>query len=473
VRHGRTGAHHRTSVALPDVTTIRRALGIPYATAGRYELPVPVAFDAGRAADAFGPAAPQSPGDKIVPGSYDGPTDEHACLTVNVWAPAGADRRPVMLWYHGGSFSVGSSSQPMYDGTRLAIEQNVVVVSANYRIGALGFLDTRPLGGDHANVGLHDAALALRWTREHVAHFGGDPENITIFGESSGGGLCAHLLATPSVQDARRAIIQSGITHYTLETERAEVVTRAFADALGVTDYAGLLAAPVDAVLAAQVSVFAELLGSIGMMPFHPCIDRTMLHETPARAIAAGSAADTTLLAGTTADEMRLYLDPGAPMPERERFVRRVGRYTGVGPDDAEAIVTSYEANLRTDSLGEVWAALFTDMEMLVPLREVLDAQAKHQPTYAYLFDWKAPQLGAFHAVDLPFTFNTFDVDGWEAFVGADEDAFRIGRELRRAWGRFATTGEPGWEAYPAVKVFARTSSVEPEHPSFARLPVR
>jgi para-nitrobenzyl esterase len=194
-----------------------------------------------------------------------------------------------------------------------------------------------------------------------------------------------------------------------------------------------------------------------------------LLHDAPDRALAHGAASGTPLIAGTTRDEMRLYLDPAAPMPERERFVRRVSRYTKLDEADAADLVAAYEAELGPGNLGAVWSALFTDVEMTVPLRRVLDAQSKHQPTYAYLFDWQAPNLGAFHAVDIPFTFDTFDVDGWGEFVGADDDAYRIGRELRDAWAAFARTGDPGWPAYPATRVFGRQSHVAPSHPLFVR----
>src|SRR4051794_16554124 len=146
----------------------RAFLGIPYATANRFERPVATgAVDLERAT-AFGPAAPQRPGVELVPASPVGPIDEHGCLTLNVGAPpdaANGNARPVLVWFHGGSFVPGSSAQPIYDGARLASEQDVVVVTVNYRLGALGFLDLRPVGGDVANLGLHDAITALRWVR--------------------------------------------------------------------------------------------------------------------------------------------------------------------------------------------------------------------------------------------------------------------------------------------------------------------
>jgi para-nitrobenzyl esterase len=149
--------------------------------------------------------------------------------------------------------------------------------------------------------------------------------------------------------------------------------------------------------------------------------------------------------------------------------VSRVTRYVGVEPDVAERVVARYAAELGDD--GAVWPALFSDVEMQLPLRRVLEARASAgaADTYAYLFTWRAPERGAFHAVDIPFTFDTFDVGGWGEFVGYDADADRLGRELRTAWAAFARDGNPGWEPFPATHVFGRESSDAAEHPLFAR----
>jgi para-nitrobenzyl esterase len=446
----------------------RTVLGIPYATAARFERPVRAPAVDFERCTAFGPAAPQRPGFGLVPESPIGPTDEAACLSLNVWTPAepGDELRPVLVWFHGGSFVTGSSAQACYDGARLAVENDVVVVSANYRLGALGFLDLRALGGDVANLGLHDAISSLQWVQEHIARFGGDPARVTIFGESAGGGLCVHLLASPATHGLfARVIVQSGITDRTLDADKAALVATTFCEAAGAADLDSLRARPVDALLDAQDAVTPALLKPVGMMPFHPCVDGSLLHHPPAQAFADGVAAGVPLLAGTTSAEMLLFLDRNAAAPERDRLVRRVERYVGVGPDEAEAIVARYER--ETD---DVWSALFSDVEMQVPLRRVVDAHAPHAPTYVYLFTWEAPGVGAAHAVDIPFTFGNF-VDGWAEFVGYDADAERLSAGMRAAWSAFARDGEPGWPAAPATRVFARDTHTDPAHPLFARLP--
>jgi para-nitrobenzyl esterase len=396
-----------------------------------------------------------------------GPTDEAACLTLNVWAPAGAASRPVLVWFHGGSFVTGSTAQRCHDGARFAREQDVVIVTVNYRLGALGFLDTRSIGGNVANLGLHDALAALHWVRDNIAAFGGDPDRVTVFGLSAGGGIGIHLLASSAARGLMtRVIVQSGITDRTLDAARGALVAKTLCDECGVDDVAGLARLPVDAILDAQRRALPQLLRPVGIMPFHPCIDDDLLTAAPAAALGGGAGSDVALVAGTTAQEMNLFLGLTAAVP-RAKLAGRVARYTGVDETTAAAVITRYEAEVGDEG---VWPALFTDVEMQVPLRRVLEARAHASAaTYAYLFTWAAPERGAFHAVDLPFTFDAFDVDGWGEFVGRDADADRLGRELRTAWATFARDGAPGWAPYPTTHGFGRASYDAAEHPLFGR----
>jgi para-nitrobenzyl esterase len=450
-----------------DGRAVRVFRGIPYATAARFEAPLAVARWSGtRAATRFGPACPQVL-DVVdnVPGAPITDVDED-CLSLNVWTPSdatgeGGAPKPVMVWFHGGAFVFGSSSQAVYDGARLAAEQDVVVVSANYRVGAFGFLDTRPLGGDCANLGLQDALAALEWVRDNIAGFGGDSGCVTAFGESAGGGLVLHLLASArSAGLFHRAIVQSAAANTTLTPERAALVAATLAQILGVHGIDELRGLPADVIAAAQPKVVTDLLRDVGRMPFHPSIDGVLLDGPPATAFAAGVGGAVPLLAGTTSEEMRLYVDPQAEAPVRDRLVKRVSRYLGVDATRAEAIIDRYRHALGTDDLAEVWVTLFSDAEMQVPLRGALDAHAQHAPTFTYLFSWPAPGIGAFHAVDLPFTFGTFDADGWGAFIGVDDDARALSSMLRDAWATFARDGVPPWPARPATMVFDRISRV-------------
>jgi para-nitrobenzyl esterase len=455
---------------------VRVALGIPYATAPRFGAPSPVAYDRARGDGArFGPAAPQpvdGPLGEIVPGMNVRDTDEHACLTLNVWAPEPLDGerpRPVLVWFHGGSFVIGASSQPVYDGTLLASEQRVVVVSANYRLGAFGFLDMRASGGV-ANCGLRDAICALAWVRDNIAAFGGDPARVVAFGESAGGGLVLHALASRAARGLMAgAIVQSGATFATLDEQQAALVRDAVVNEAGVRDPGALHDLTADDLVKAQSSAMGPLLGTIGMMPFHPMVDADILPAVPVEAFASGIGAEVALIAGTTADEMRLFVDGSGDPPVRERLVRRTARYLSVGEDTAAGIVDRYAATLRTDDTRQIWRAIFGDNEMQVPCCAVLDAHAAHGPTYTYAFTWEGPEAGSCHGIDIPFTFGNF-VDGWDAFAGLDDDARALSSSMRAAWGAFARNGEPGWPAYPAARVFGRTLRDASAHPLLGRL---
>jgi carboxylesterase type B len=447
------------------MAAVQAFLGIRYATADRFEPPTVLPFDPAAPTDHFGPAAPQV-ADVIarVPGAPITDMSED-CLSLNVWtrfagAPASA-AKPVLVWFPGGSFMTGATSQAVYDGARFATDDDVVLVTANYRLGALGFLDPRAIGGEAANLGLRDAIAALEWVRHNIARFGGDPSCVTVFGESAGAGLVLHLLASPQAAGLfHRVIVQSCAPNLTLDAEKAALVAHALCETLGVDDLDGLRALPADTITAAQPKVVGALLQQVGMMPFHPCIDGDLLHAPPVGAFAAGEGAGVPMLAGTTSEEMRLYIDGNAEAPARERLVKRVTRYLGVDATRAEAIVDGYARLLGTDDLGEVWAFLFSDAEMQAPLRDALRAHMAHAPTYTYLFTWQAPQLGAFHAVDLPFTFGTFDADGWGEFVGVDTDGRALSSTMRHTWAEFARTGEPGWPQFPLTMVFGRASRV-------------
>jgi para-nitrobenzyl esterase len=453
---------------------VRTALGIPYATAARFAAPRPIAFSkASVESSHFGAAAPQqldSPLGDIVPGMQVRDTDEDSCLTLNVWAPASATPLPVLVWFHGGSFVIGASSQPVYDGTRLATEQQVVVVSVNYRLGAFGFLDARSFGGV-ANCGVRDAICALEWVRDNVASFGGDPTRVVAFGESAGGGLLLHALASPSARGLLAgAIVQSGATAATLDEARAALVLEALVKEAGVGDAAGLRDLSSDALVAAQTAAMVSLLGTVGMMPFHPMVDGDVLPATPSDALADGAAAGVALIAGTTADEMRLFVDSSSAPPPRAKIVRRAARYLGLDETAAERVVTGYEQSLATGDTNEIWRALFGDNEMQVPCRAVLEAHAAHGPTYTYCFTWESPTVGACHGIDIPFPFGNF-VDGWDTFVGLDDDGRALSSSMRDSWAAFARTGDPGWPQYPAARVFGRALTDAARHPLFGRLP--
>jgi para-nitrobenzyl esterase len=405
------------------------------------------------------PAAPQpvdaSPGSGVLPGLDVTKTDED-CLYLNVWAPVGAKGAPVMVWVPGGAFVTGGAAIPMYDGTGLAARLGVVVVTVTYRLGALGFA---AIEGAPPNRGLLDQVAALEWVRDNIDAFGGDPGNVTVFGESAGGGSVLHLLAMPSSRGLmRRAIVQSGATDLTLTADQAASVAARFTTALD-----GDLSARVGRVLDAQLAAMFEAMAEVGAMPYHPFVDGEVVTDRPVGAI-AGAGVD--LLMGTTRDEMRMFLDPKSADLDRARVTRRAARYlASLGGDDAAAgeLVASYDGDPHLPGPGDVWSAIQTDGEMRRPADAIAGAHADGAgagATFVYRFDHPLAgdlaHLRACHASDLPYPFGTFDAAGWSAVV--TPEAYRVSDAMQAAWVAFARTGNPScdevgdWPAYDVTR---------------------
>ena len=461
---------------------MRTLLGIPYGLAPvgeqRFRRPVAApATDWSRPYDRFGPAPVQAadgPFSSAVPGMAVADVDED-CLTLNVWSPAGEDEAlPVLVWLHGGAFVVGGSSAPTYNGARLAEEQHVVVVTVNYRLGAFGFLDLRSVpGGDTAdtNCGLHDQRLALQWVHDHIAGLGGDPDRVTVFGESGGAGSIMHLLTTPGIEGlVRGAIAQSPGIDFTQRSDMSAMVAHAVLRKAGVDTVADLRALDANALLQAQLSVTQRLLFEVGTMPFHPVVDDVFVTESPSVALAAGAAGDVALLVGCTSDEMRLFPDPRADALDPSGLSGWVRGYltnrmrSDPGEEAADRLAAAYLADAAGTARAkgsDVWAAISADGIMREPMLRVAEARRGPAKTFVYQFNWQARNvardLGAFHAIDLPFVFDAFDVDGWGEFIGADDSACRLGAAIRTAWAAFAADADPSggalgeWPPYEAA----------------------
>ncbi len=464
---------------------VRRFAGIPYGHAPRFGAP--------RAADGwsgvldstdFGSPAWQPRGlPPLVPGLEPQGAMAEDCLNLTVWSPDDASDLPVLVWVHGGSFLTGAPSLPVYDGAALA-RRGAVVVSVAYRLGPFGFVSFDDLGGTERgwipNAGLHDVALALEWVRAHVQGFGGDPRRVTVFGESAGGGVILHLLGAPQRERLfDRAIVQSGSAGRTFDAGTAALVADRLCAATGGSLDA-LAAAPAQQVIDATAAVFMDrdVAAKVGMMAFHPCIDGSLVRAAPSDAIPKGAAAGCDLISGVTRDEMALFLE--GPSVDPVKLTRRVARYVGVDEVAAGALLDRYADQLRTEGRRaepiDVWAAIYSDREMVLPARRLLDgASAHHGATFGYLFGWSAPDrsdgrpVGAAHAVDLPFTFDTFATEGWDAFVGATGSrrgaAGALCDAIQAAWVRFAADGDPGWAQWSATTrstmVFDEASAVQ------------
>ena len=436
--------------------------GIPFAQppvgALRFAAPAPPESWAGvRDARAFSLSAPQLPVDfDLIPGLDVGPIGED-CLYLNVVTPA-ADgaRRPVLVWIHGGAFTIGSASQDMYDPRPLARRGDVVVVSINYRLGAFGFLSLEPhLPDATANAGLLDQVAALRWVRDNVEAFGGDPANVTIFGESAGGMSVGCLLGLPAAAGLfTRAVPMSGAAHSMLSAEVADEVVKALLDELSLGSAPALRDVPVDALLRAQAVVEARLRDGRARGGFRPAVDGNTLPEPPIDAIRGGLSRDVDVLTGAARDEWKLFgfMDPGAAKLDDAGLERRIEeRVPGAGA----RIIDAYRKARPEATPPELFFAIETDRIFSVPSILLAEAQSGQRArTYSYLFTWESPlldgALGACHGIDVPFVFGAIGTAQAERFAGSGPDAQRLCERAMDAWLGFARTGDPGHPDLPA-----------------------
>jgi para-nitrobenzyl esterase len=368
------------------------------------------------------------------------------------------------VWIHGGAFTLGSGSQTMYDPTHLA-GRDVVVVRINYRLGALGFLNLAPELGDayegSGNLGILDQIAALRWVRENIAAFGGDPECVTIFGESAGGMSVGTLLGTPSAHGLfHRAIPQSGAAHSVGSAADAASVVAETLAALGLSRAQTLLEVPPDKLLEAQTVVTRRLAGR-ALLPYRPCVDGAALPQHPHQAIADGLSAEVPVLVGTTRDEWTLLslIDPATATLDEASLRKRVALWVG----DGDALIGAYGAARRArgapDDPRALFIAIETDRVFRIPAIRLGEAQSAHQPdTYKYLFTWESPMLGdllgACHGIDVPFVFGSAATPVAEKFVGTGPGVQALTERTVAAWLEFARSGKPGHGDLPEWPAF-------------------
>jgi para-nitrobenzyl esterase len=395
-----------------------RFLGVPYATPHRYLAPGPAEpWEGERDATRFAAPAPQAP--RAMPGLDSGPLlgpgwhGEDMELTVNVWTPGTAGPHPVMVNFHGGAFVAGATSTPLYDGAAFA-RDGVVLVTVTYRLGIEGFL---PLEGGETNVALRDQLAALRWVQEEIAAFGGDPGNVTAFGQSAGAMTLGFLL--PRLRGlAHRVISQSGGLTLARGPEESFKVTRHVAGLLGVAPTREAFARlPLADIIAAQAQLvpgsvaFAADDPAGGLVVLLPVRDGDLVADDPLEAVRRSG--DLPLLIGDTTEEGNLYV-AGLPEPDMaagERITRLIFR------DPTAAFAAAHPG-----------------------------------PTWVYEFAWRSGalggRLGAAHAMDLPFVFDTLDAPGLtgeHALLGPDGGPPELAERMHGAWIRFARDGDPGW----------------------------
>jgi para-nitrobenzyl esterase len=445
-------------------------LGIPYAASPtgklRFAAPTPPEpWDGVRDATAFGPTPPKpdypAPFDTLL-AEPNIPGDDW--LNLNVWTPdPQASGLPVMVWIHGGAFANGNSAVPMYDGHAFA-RDGIVLVSINYRLGIDGFA-WLPDAPAPANRGLLDQIAALEWVRDNIGAFGGNPGNVTIFGESAGGMSVITLLAMPRAAGlfanviAQSGAAQAGATPEDAakvtaelsrvltkphEAEADEVTARRLAE-LELPDLVRAQAAVRDALTTdPSAARFGESIVR-GSMAFVPVIDGDLLPEHPLAAISSGAGAAVPLLIGTNSDEFRLFLVP----PGTISYVSaEVLTAMALGLGATQEVIDLYRANRPDSSPGDVLAALITDKYFWLPAVAVADARSgAPAPTYFYEFGWGDPPIGAGHGLEIPFVFDNLSAEGAALAVGPTPPQ-DLAKDMHAAWIRFAATAEPGWPAF-------------------------
>ena len=400
----------------------------------------------------FGPAAPQTPSGGLTdsaPVRWD-----EDCLTLNITTPALDDGgRAVLFWIHGGGYRTGQGGIPWYNGARFAQNKDIVVVSINYRLGALGFTDLSAFGSEFATSGVNgtlDQITALRWVSDNIAAFGGDPSRITIAGESAGGFSVATLLASPLAAGLfQRAIGQSGAGQHTLPPEAGAMVAREFMNALRADGPVQLEAASAQDVLDAQASVDQVLEQGPGrnsplgvpVSPFYPVTGNEVLPRAPIDLIHDGASAGVGVLTGSNRDETTLW---GYGRVDEARL-----KAAAVGFGDA-ALLDAYRRTRPDASDNDVMIAMTTDHMFRIPAIRL--AEAHRGDTWLYQFDWESRafdgRLKATHALEIPFAFDNLDRAGVDAFLGPGPVPQSVATEMHDVWARFINAGDPGWPVY-------------------------
>src|SRR5579871_1937650 len=406
------------------------------------------------------------------------------CLVLNVWTPElrGAKKRPVMVWLHGGSFGVGAGGADLYDGTNLAAKHDVVVLTLNHRLNLFGYLYLQKLCGDRfadsGNAGMLDVVLALQWVRDNIAGFGGDPDNVTLFGQSGGGGKVNTLMAMPSASNLfQKAVVQSGSELRVDTGEDANALAAKCLSHLQITPERidDLIGLPADRIIAALQKMVPD-----PFFQFAPVVDGRSLPRQPFDPDAPGGTEKVPMLIGTTSDETTSLngdYDPETFSLDAAGLRTKLKSFLRV--DDGsklEVLIAAYQKQRPNSTPSDIYFAVTTAADFRVDaITQAARKFAQHSaPTYMYLFDWPLPIEGgrrkAAHGAEIPFVFDNPDKAAtWG--VEKNERTQRLADEVSGAWVAFARTGNPNhsglpkWPAYDpktrATMIFNEECRVE------------
>ena len=441
---------------------------VPYAAPPvgtlRFAAPVkPIRWDDIRDAIKSGPTSPYpqpKEGDiddkPTLPGWVKG--DDY--LTANVWTPdLKGDHIPVMVYIHGGAFVLGASDVPLFDGTNFA-KKGVVMVSFNYRLGIEGFLK---INGVPTNIGIRDQIAALQWVQDNIGAFGGDPGNVTIFGESAGAISVGVLVASPAAKGLfRRAIMQSGSGQAVLSGEQADRIAKQYSKTLGIKNSRdAYMKFTPEELLASQPKVTPKMVKletvdfpdpSGGVSLYFPVIDGDIVPEMPLVNVRNGAGADYDLLIGYNTDEMNYFLVPTGLL-KKIKFNLVLNLAVKKVHPAPSALIAVYKKAYPKKNLGELFSAILTSYQAQVPAIRFANAHSLAGKTYMYEFAWPSPvangTYGSYHGLELPFVFNNLDkVTGERGMVGAAGAPSQLAEKMQDAWVKFAKSGSPGWEVY-------------------------